>query len=201
MILLLLRFSLYCLMKHISIKNELTRNEGPKKDLSCCKLLTGIRTDKGSWWDISQKGVTLLFNCQWLSYQICKSAVIWHNFGWQQFVFTPIRTHIEWLSSFGLLVCVHLPLHTFRGFCVMSSRLVERRLSFMATYRRLLSSSGSREWRSPASKGSVSRRPFWMSSAVEKKKKSIWHKYNIRPSVGREGWNFSKCTSMCKTCA
>lgn len=61
-------------------------------------------------------------------------------------------------------LCVCPPVLTLRGFCVMSSRLVDSRLSFMATYRRLPSSSGSRECRSPATRGSVSRRPFWISS-------------------------------------
>lgn len=63
------------------------------------------------------------------------------------------------------------PVLTLRGFCVMSSRLVDSRLSFMATYRRLPSSSGSRECRSPATRGSVSRRPFWISSDRGRKTK------------------------------
>lgn len=68
--------------------------------------------------------------------------------------------------------CVNVCFPTLRGFCVMSSILVDRRLSFMATYRRLPSSSGSRECRSPATRGSVSRRPFWISSEKDEGKKS-----------------------------
>lgn len=52
----------------------------------------------------------------------------------------------------------------------MSSKLVDSRLSFMATYRRLPSSSGSRECRSPAARGSVSKRPFWISSVKKERK-------------------------------
>lgn len=59
------------------------------------------------------------------------------------------------------------PALTLRGFCVMSSKLVDSRLSFMATYRCLPSSSGSRECRSPAARGRVSSRPFWISSRRE----------------------------------
>lgn len=64
-------------------------------------------------------------------------------------------------------VCVSPSVLTLRGFCVMSSRLVDSMLSFIATYRRLPSSSGSRECRSPATRGSVSSRPFWISSDEE----------------------------------
>lgn len=63
---------------------------------------------------------------------------------------------------------------TLRGFCVISSRLVDSRLSFMATYRCLPSSSGSRECRSPAARGSVKRRPFWISSVQKKASKEIF---------------------------
>lgn len=66
-----------------------------------------------------------------------------------------------------VMVCAWSPALTLRGFCVMSSKLVDSKLSFMATYRRRPSSSGNRECRSPATRGSVSRRPFWISS-VEK---------------------------------
>lgn len=69
-------------------------------------------------------------------------------------------------------MCVCHPCLTLRGFCVMSSRLVDSRLSFMATYRRLPSSSGIREWRSPATRGSVSRRPFWISSDKDEMKRT-----------------------------
>lgn len=62
---------------------------------------------------------------------------------------------------------VRSPALTLRGFCVMSSKLVDSRLSFMATYRFRPSSSGSRECRSPAASGRVSSRPFWISSGRE----------------------------------
>lgn len=44
----------------------------------------------------------------------------------------------------------------------------------MATYRCLPSSSGSRECRSPAARGSVKRRPLWISSVQKKVRKEIF---------------------------
>lgn len=69
-------------------------------------------------------------------------------------------------------VTVPCALPTLRGFCVISSRLVDSRLSFMATYRCLPSSSGSRECRSPAARGSIKRRPFWISSVQKRERET-----------------------------
>lgn len=88
-----------------------------------------------------------------------------------------------------VMVCAWSPALTLRGFCVMSSKLVDSKLSFMATYRRRPSSSGNRECRSPATRGSVSRRPFWISS-VEKdmKDKTI----NTWKCAKKKSWSMSQ---------
>lgn len=79
-----------------------------------------------------------------------------------------IRAVFVWNTVMLWWVTVPCAVLTLRGFCVISSRLVDSRLSFMATYRCLPSSSGSRECRSPAARGSVKRRPFWISSVQKK---------------------------------
>lgn len=85
---------------------------------------------------------------------------------------------------------------TLRGFCVISSRLVDSRLSFMATYRCLPSSSGSRECRSPAARGSVKRRPFWISSVQKKASETKgfhYYYYYFKSSHIKSFW---KCATV-----
>ena len=90
---------------------------------------------------------------------------------------------MSYLASGGMWICVCPSGLTLRGFCVMSSRLVDSRLSFMATYRRLPSSSGIRECRSPATRGNVSRRPFWISSDGEQNKKTKLNQWRLPVSL------------------
>ncbi len=65
----------------------------------------------------------------------------------------------------GVFGCVH----ALRGVWVISSRLVESRWSFMLMYRRRPSSSGSREFRSPAGTERDMSLPLLTSSKTERK--------------------------------